>query len=433
MSIRASIRSRVRRLLEKNRAAQFVYLTVQGFVDNRCPARAAGLAYTTLLALVPLLAVVFAFSKSLLKESSVKVAPVVLDKLLEYIAPGQVEVAAAARQETIEKIQSFIGNIEAGALGTIGTLALLLVAIRLLMTIEQAFNDIWGIAQGRSVWRRVVYYWTALTLGPVLLIGAVAVTGTTEFAGLTGRLRALPGAEKFLLKLLPFVLLWGGFTFLYAAMPNTAVRFRAALMGGIVGGSLWQINNLLNAMYVSRVVTYSKIYGGLGIIPVFLVGLYCAWLIVLFGAQVSCAAQNARACFQQRAGNQLDQLARERLACQVVLAACQRFLNSQPAPTTEELAATLAAAPQLLNRLVHRLAEGGILVAAGGLVPARPPENITLADVLHVLRTGPVPGAAGADADRVGQLLAALQAAERAAPANLNFREILQSSRGSTD
>jgi membrane protein len=436
-------RDRLHRLLETNRAIQFVYLAIQGFVSNRCPVRAAALAYTTLLAMIPLLVVVFWVFQGPLKESSTHFAPVVLNKLVVSIAPeleylpatgesatltgGQVTISARGRQEAVEQIQSFLGNIETGKLGTVGTLLLIVIAIRLLMTIEASFNDIWGVTRGRSIWRKVVYYWAVITLAPLLLFGAIAVTGTVEFAQLSGKLLVAPWIERFLLKLLPFVLLWAGFTLLYALMPNTRVRWTAALAGGVIGGSLWQINNLLNTMYVSRVVTYSKIYGSLGIIPVLLAGLYVSWLIVLFGAQVSYAAQNVRAHFQQRAGERFDQLAHERFACRLVLTACRNFLNGQSPPTAETLAGELSAPPQLLNRLVTRLIQGDVLAATAdepsGLLPARPPEQITLADVLHVVRTraGNAPVASN---EPVANLLAELQGAERAAPANLSFRDL---------
>lgn len=428
------------------RAGQFVWLVGQGFVANRCPVRAAALAYTTLLALVPLLVVVFALSKSFLKDTTSDLVPRLLDQTVALIAPqleylptttaplpaeGQVVVSAKARQQAVEKIQTFIGNIEAGALGTIGTLALLFVAIRLLMTIEAAFNDIWGVEQGRTIWRKIVYYWTVLTLGPLLVIGAVAVTGRIEFASVTGKLLVAPWLERFFLKLLPFVLLWVGFTLLYALMPNTQVHFRAALVGGIVGGTLWQVNNLLNTMYVSRVVTYSKIYGSLGIIPVFLAGLYLSWLIILFGAQVTFAAQNVRNYFQQRAGARFDEFARERLASRIVLAACRHFLRGQPPPSAEVLATELGAPLQLLNRLIYRLTEGGVLaVTAGdppGVIPARSPDTITVADVLYVVRTrdgrcGEAPPTDGTEP--VDRLLGELFATERAAPANRRFSDL---------
>jgi len=431
-------------------AAHFVTLVVRGFVSNRCPLRAAALCYTTLLALVPLLAVVFSISKSFLQKTSADVTPRVIDAIVDKVAPqleyvpaegqaqpagsagkGHVVVSTQARQQVVQSIQSYIGNINAGRLGAVGTVLLALVAVRLLMTIEQTFNDIWGIQKGRSIWRKVVYYWTSITLGPLVLFTALAVTGTAEFAHMLGRLAFVPGIERGLLRLAPYVILWFGFALMYGLMPNTRVRFHAALIGGIVGGSLWQLNSQLNTMYVSRVVTYSKIYGGLGVVPVFLVGLYFSWLIVLLGAQVSFAAQNVHLYMQQRASERLDEARRELLACRVVLRACHSFLRGAPPPNTETLASQLHAPLQALNRIAHRLVEGGVLVEVadgeGGLQPAHPPESITIADVLHVVRTndgsrGDEPRRPGAEP--VEQMLYELAAVVRAAPANANFSEL---------
>jgi len=440
-----------RPILRKLRTTvHFIQLVVRGFVDNRCPLRAAALCYTTMLAFVPLLAVVFSISKGFLRESSATVVPKVLDAIVDRVAPqleylpaegrptsatarGRVVVSAQARQEVVESIQSFIGNINAGAVTTVGSLFLILVAVRLLMTIEQTFNDIWGVQKGRSLWRKVVYYWTSITLGSIVLLTALAVTGTAEFANVLGKLTFAPAFERILLQSTPYVILWVGFALMYALMPNTQVRFHAAAIGGIVGGTLWQLNSVLNTMYVSRVVTYSKIYGALGIIPVFLVGLYFSWLIVLFGAQVSFAAQNVRTYMQQRASEKIDQAGRESLACRVVLHASHCFLHGLKPPTAEELADRLRAPIQALNQSVHRLVEGGVLVeladGAGGLQPARPPESITLADVLYVVRTHD--GTYGAALKRpasepVDQLLFDLSGAVRASPANVRFSDLAE-------
>ena len=118
---------------------------------------------------------------------------------------------------------------------------------------------------------------------------------------------------------------------MYGLMPNTRVRFHAAVIGGLVGGTLWQLNSQLSTMYLSRVVTYSKIYGGMGIVPVFLLGLYFSWLIVLLGAQVSFAAQNVHLYMQQRVSERMDQAQRELLACRVVLQVCASFLARRAA------------------------------------------------------------------------------------------------------
>ncbi|MGD0017560.1 MAG: YhjD/YihY/BrkB family envelope integrity protein [Verrucomicrobiia bacterium] len=436
-------------LLKKLRTmVQFVYVLVCGFRDNRCPLRAAALCYTTLLALVPMLVVAFSISKSFLRESSATVVPRVIDALVLKVAPqleylpagdatkatattGHVVVTSAARQQAVEAIQSFIGRIDAGVLGLVGTLALVLVAIQLLMTIEKTFNDIWGVQQGRSIWRQVVYYWTWITLGPLVILGAVAFTGTAEFSHWSGKLAFLHGSTELLIKLAPFVILWVGFGLLYGLMPNTRVRFHAALIGGIVGGTLWQLNSLLNTMYLSRVVTYSKIYGALGILPVFLLGVYFSWLIVLFGAQVSFAVQNVHAFIQKRASERLDQAGRELLACRIVLLAVQRFLHGETPPGREELADKLGAPLQLLNRLAARLVAGEVLLEVANtesaLTPARPPESITVADVLHVIRTND--GQCGVplgppDGELMPTVLRDLYATARNSRANANFAEL---------
>lgn len=437
-----------RPVLHKLRTAiHFITLVVRGFVNNRCPLRAAALCYTTLLALVPLLAVVFSISKSFLQSTSADLAPKVIDAIVARVAPqleyvpaegetsstvpaakGHVVVSTQAQRQVVDNIQRFIGNIDAGKLGTAGTALLVLVAVRLLMTIEQTFNDIWGVAQGRSIWRKIVYYWTSITLGPIILFGALAVTGTAEFSNVLGRLATTPLFQIVLLRLAPYVILWTGFSLMYGLMPNTHVRFHAALIGGFVGGTLWQLNSQLSTMYFSRVVTYSKIYGGLGIVPVFLLGLYFSWLIVLLGAQVSFAAQNVHLYMQQRMSERMDQSQRELLACRVVLQVCAYFLRGEPPPNTETLGSRLHAPLQALNQLAHRLVEGRVLVKVadgeGGLQPAQPPESITIADVLHVVRTNEdtcMETPKRPTSEPVEQVLLELAAAVRSAPANANF------------
>ncbi|HVM62062.1 MAG TPA: YihY/virulence factor BrkB family protein [Verrucomicrobiae bacterium] len=431
-------------------AVNFIVLVVRGFIQNRCPLRAAALCYTTLLALVPLLAVVFSVSKGFLRNASVDLAPKVIDAIVAKVAPqleyvpadgqaagaalpaaGRVAVSPQARREVVDDVRAFIDNIDAGKLGTVGTVLLVLVAVQLLMTIEQTFNDIWGVAEGRSVWRKIVYYWTSITLGPLVVFGALAATGTAEYAGVLNRLAKTPGFQVALLQLTPYIVLWIGFSLMYGLMPNTRVRLHAALIGGFVAGTLWQLNSQLSAMYFSRVVAYSKIYGGLGILPVFLLGLYFSWLIVLLGAQVSFAAQNVRLYMQQRVTDRLDQAQRELLACRAVLQVCGHFLRGLPPPDTETIASRLRAPLQAVNQLAHRLIDGGVLVeiadGEGGLQPAHPPDRLTVADVLHVMRTNDgvwTEQPKRASTEPVEQILLELASVTRAAPANTNFAEL---------
>lgn len=419
----------------------FFTLIWRGFVGNRCPIRAAALSYTTLLALVPMLVVALSVSKNFLHDNSPEVISHFMDKVITSVAPqlevmpldtaqetnttaatGRVVVSPKARQEAVQRIQEYIDHINAGTLGTVGTLFLVFVGIRLLITIEQTFNDIWSIREGRSLWRKVVYYWSAVTLGPLFLILAMYWTGRTEFT-LTGH----SGLEKLCLQGISLMVLWVAFSLMYALLPNTTVKPRAAIIGGVFAGTLWQLNSVLSTLYVSRVISYSRIYGTLGIIPVLLVGLYFSWIIILLGAQVSYAAQNVRSYMQELLAARIDQRGRERFACRTVQMACERFLHSQAPPTVEEVAEHIGAPPQWLAQLVHRLKERAVLASVDGqtgIIPARPPETIFIADVLEAVRTSTDPDPQ-ANPSRVDQLLADLQAAERNSVANLRFSDMV--------
>ncbi len=381
------------------RFVHFWLLVGRSFVRNRCPVRASALAYTTLLALIPLLAVVVSVSSSLLKKEGEEPIKQLIEKLVANVAP-QLDLVSktdgmdetSGRKELAKKISDFIGNIRSGALGVSGMLALVFVAISLLSTIEVAFNDIWGVARGRSWFARVVNYWAAITLGPLILILAVGLTTGPHFETTQRLLGKLPFLGDLLFQLLPFVILSGAFTVFYQLMPNTRVHWRAALVGGVVGGCLWQFNNLFNVLYVSRVVTYSKIYGSLSIIPLFLIGLYFSWLIVLFGAQVAYAFQNRRAYVQEKLAESVSQRDREFVALRVMTTVARRFQLGAKPPTGSELADALGVPTRLVSQVVQALVPAGLLIevagAETGYAPARPLTEITAQDILHALRAG---------------------------------------------
>src|SRR6266487_4154039 len=183
---------------------------------------------------------------------------------------------------------------------------LIFVAISMLSRVEATFNDIWGVTRGRNWLVRVVQYWAAITLGPLLLLSPLGLAGGPHLQATGNLISKMPVIGSFIFDLLPLLLLWLTFALLYQLGPNTRVRFQAALVGGILAGSLWHLNNLIGFVYVSRVVTNSRIYGSLGLLPVFMAGLYLSWLILLFGAQVTYAFQNRESYLQQKAGRKRE-------------------------------------------------------------------------------------------------------------------------------
>ena len=296
------------------------------------------------------------------------------------------------RTEVVTKITDFIANIRSGTFGVTSTIALVFVAIGLLRTIEAAFNDIWGVTRGRGWFLSLVQYWTVITLGPVIMVCAVGLTSSQYIAKSAAILHELGWLGLLVLKILPFAIASLAFAGFYALMPNTRVHWESAVVGGAVGGCLWQFNNLFNVIYVSRVVSYSRIYGSLGIIPLFLVGLYFSWLIVLFGAQVAYAFQNRQAYLQERQAEGVNQRGREFIAVRIMAMVANCFSAGQKPPSLSLLAETLGVPTQLISQILQSLLRARLVVEVVdgdmGYAPARPLERITAHQVTQALRAG---------------------------------------------
>ena len=381
--------------------AHFAVRVYRSFVRNRCPIRAAALAYTTVLALVPLLAVILSIYTGLLKKESDTVYDWI-ERGIQTVAPQLglgVKAAEGGRKmpaEFREKIQAFIQNFQSGKLGVTAIVAFIFVAISLLSTIEETFNDIWGVSRGRAWFSRVVHYWAAITLGPLFLLAAFGITGASQLVKAQewiGQLRFAPRLFfDVLAPLAPFAILSVILAVLYLLMPNTKVQWRAALAGGCVGGCLLQLNNLVNVMYVSRVVTYKQVYGGLAAFPLFLLGLYLSWMIVLLGAQVSYAVQNRRAYFLEKQASNVSQRGREFIALRLMTCIGQRFQSASNAPTGQDLAEDIGVASRLASQVLEVLLQARLVVEVAGeetaYAPGRPLDQITAHEILQALRAG---------------------------------------------
>jgi len=373
----------------------FCVLLWRSFVRNRCPVRASALAYTTLLALVPLLAVGVSVSKLLLTpERAGSLVDNSIGYVVEQLSPrlGLIPSdgsGADAREQTSAAIRAFIENLNSGTLGITGTLALVFVAISLLATIEAAFNDIWGVERGRSWVTRVVHYWAAITFGPFLLLATVLMV-SAQFQSVQQSAETLGFVGRFALKTAPLVMLSLAFMLFYQTMPNTKVQWRASLIGGVVGGFLWHINSQFNIFFASSVVNTSKIYGTLSVLPVLLIGLYFSWLILLLGAQVAYAFQNLETYLQERASEGVNQRGREFIAFRVMTAMGLRFQNRQPPVPLNTLASELTIPTRLVHEVLQTLASAQLVVSVSGLeiayIPARPLDQVTCHDILEAMR-----------------------------------------------
>jgi membrane protein len=386
----------------RSRALQFAHfclLVARSFSRNRCPVRASALAYTTLLALVPLLAVGVSVTTSLLKKQGEEPVARLIDRMVNYVAPAldlQAKTgdaaAGASREHVVKQITGFIANINSGTLGVTSVLALLFVGVSLLRTIEATLNDIWGVTRARPWLNSVVYYCATIILGPFFLVAAILLTTGPHFTRTQAALNSVPGLGNAFFHALPFVILSLGFAAFYAFMPNTRVRWKAAFIGGTVGGCLWQLNNLCSVLYVSKVASYTSVYGGLGVLALFLVGLYFSWLIMLFGAQVAYAVQHRATYLQEKLADSVNQRGREFVALRIMTGIAVRFARGEPAWTVNELSAHLGVPPKLVRQILGALQQAGLVVEVNDTEPryspARPLENITVENLLSALRAG---------------------------------------------
>ncbi|MFN0066677.1 MAG: YhjD/YihY/BrkB family envelope integrity protein, partial [Limisphaerales bacterium] len=402
---------------------QFFLLAGQSFARNRCPVRASALAYSSLLAFIPLLAVVLGISTSVLKGDA--------DRLRGWIDDAIVQVAPQLKDSAefggtldtfMEKVDEMIARVHSGTLGTTGMLALLAIILFMLARIEETFNDIWGVARGRSWPARVLNYWGAITLGPILAVTALGLTTSLNLRATQDFVGQLPILGTTLLKLLPVPLLAITCGLFYFMMPNTKVKWQAALVGGLVAGLLWHLNNTLGVLFVSQATRNSAIYGSLGIIPIFMVGLYFFWMLLLFGAQVAYTYQHRHGYLLARRAGRVHQQGRELVALRLLATAGLAFAQGRPAPTLGRLAAGLGLPAPLLAPLLETLVKNRLLTEAAGpetgYLPARPLAAITVGDVLHALRVGlgeAVTGGDGPDREAVLAALEAVAAAESVA------------------
>jgi membrane protein len=372
-------------------AVALLVQVARGFQAHRGPVRAASLAYTSLLALVPLIALVLGISKALIRSQDDATLIEWIDRGLTTAVPQlrylSESSAEDARADVLARLQEATSRIDGGALGFFGGLVLVSVAVSLLSAIEHALNDIWGVERGRRLAQRVVYYWAGVTLGPVLLFVSIGLTGTTA---IDQALQWLPGATV-IWSLLPFLMLGTGFTLLYWTMPNTRVPISAAALGGFAAGILFQGNNLLSVLYFSKVMSYSAVYGSLGAIPVLMFGIYVSWIIVLLGAEISHVAASPR-----REAPAVPEAfdARAELALGVARAATAAYLEGRGGASRDEIAEELGVPVAWVNASLELLCRAGIL--AGGeapspeeparFLPVRPPSSISALEVLGAVR-----------------------------------------------
>ena len=419
------------------RFVHFWALVIRQFIRHRSLVRASALSYSTLLALIPLLAIALGVTSSLLKGTDQAKLDQFVEKMVSSVAPpanvtnsvpgisysnapaagypavgnhlaGETNAGAMmsvsnapeaepivtinTQKEVARWIHDLVQKTSSGALGLTGVIFLIVTAVSLLRGIEETFNDIWGVTRGRNWLLQIMLYWTIITLGPVLLATALGLTGSVHMQNSRAFVESSPFLAPVVKHLLPIMVLSLTLGLIYKLTPNTKVELGAAMIGGVSAGAAWHIYNQLGFLLASRAMSASKFYGGLFLIVLLMGGLYILWLIILFGAQIAYAFQNRTAYLQDRLAENVNQRGREFVALRIMICLSRRFQNGLRPATVPEISTELGVPSRLTQSVLRTLAATQLVSEVTGgeaaFVPARPLDAINAHDILLAMRTG---------------------------------------------
>jgi membrane protein len=344
--------------------------------------RAMSLVYTTILSLVPLLAVSF----SVLKGFGVheELETIMMRSLLPLGEQG-VEIGI--------RIVEFVENVKVGVLGSLGLALLLFTVISLMQKIERAFNRTWRVSQDRPFAQRFSGYLSVVIVGPVLVFSSMGITATLMSTDIVTSITAIEPFGTVMgwaSALLPFALVVGAFTFIYVFMPNTTIHPVSAFTGSLVASALWHLAGWVFASFVVSSAETAAIYSAFAGLIVFMLWLHVSWLVLLIGASVAYYHQNP---YQTTAGEgeaPLSPRMAERVSLALLSEVASAFQAGESSPTTDELVDRLHIPASIAQGLLQSLQESGFILSVGTppiqWMPARPLDRIALEDVIGAVR-----------------------------------------------
>ena len=356
----------------RREAAAFARYAVARYNGDSCLRIAASLSYTSLLALVPLIAIAVAVISAFPVFDSARSELGTL--LLSYVAPH-------AGAQVLGYIDRFVANT--GQLTTLGVVGLTIVAVMLLATVESALNGIWRVREPRPWVARLIAYWTLLTLGPLFLAAGLSLSSTAltgaRIVGLSGEFGT---ARELVSRLAPFAFAVVGFAALYVALPNRQVKIRHAAAGGLVAAVLFEALKRAFGVFVAGIGSVQAIYGALAALPLFLIWMYFTWSVVLFGAVVAAAWPEWLVARRDTAVPRQSPLSRLARALQV-LSALQPAARGGRRPLGDDLLAVAGGDREGLVQALVALEAGGYVARTedGRLLLARDLGTVTLYDL----------------------------------------------------
>lgn len=368
------------------RQIQIILITLKGLNEDNIQVRATALTYYSVFALVPLLAVFLGVAKMFEYDSYLK-------QQLTETFQGQEEILTWL----LGFADSFLSNTTTGVIAGFGIIALIWSVMNIFGSIERALNEIWEVNKSRHFARRLRDYVAILFLAPLLLItlGSSTVFITTKLSSLSDSIKLFDYISPFvlfLLKAIPYVLIWILFTAIYTVIPNTKVRFSSGVIAGVIAGTFFALLQWGYIEFQVGVSRYNAIYGSFAALPLFVIWLQTSWLIVLIGAELSFANQNVDLYEFESESLRMSSSARRAVALLLVKKICQRFFLGTAPASAAELASEIKMPVRLVRMIIVDLITAGVIIETdskehktGVFMPARDIRSLTVYAVYEAL------------------------------------------------
>ena len=374
------------------RLVDLARIVTRRFYEDRCMQIASSLTFTALLSIVPIVTIALTIVAAFPVFSNMTLA--LQTFVLDNMMPASADVIVTYTQQ-------FSQN--AAKLTAVGIGFLVVTSVMLLLTIDRAFNDIWRVKRPRSIVQRVFVYWTLITVGPVLMGASLSLTSWLV-GHAVGLARGLPGVAVVLLTLVPILLTSIALALLYVAMPNRRIRLRDAVLGGLLGGIVFEVTKRGFAFYVAQFPTYTLVYGAFATVPIFLLWIYVSWLVVIFGAVVVAALPEWR----EGAGQAQPVPGSDFFDALQILKILWRAHHSGAVVRLPELLAAATVKIEQVENILDTMVGAGWVsrTMPNGWVLHRDPETITVEEVyrLFVFRGEAHRPARGGDAELETQI-----------------------------
>lgn len=324
-------------------------LAINGFNEDKCLTKATALTFYTLFSIVPILALAFAISKGF-----------GLEKNLQEMISGNYPEYKEVLDQAFVSAGKLLSTAKGGVIAGFGIVLLLWSVLKLLVSIEDNFNEIWEIKKGRTWVRKLTDYLTVMLIGPVFLIVAGGLTVAIQTK--VGSIEILGYASTILIKLIAYSLIVAVFMFLYIILPNTKVNIRSAVVAAVISTILFELLQWAYVKFQIGANQLNAIYGGFAALPLFLIWLQYSWYIVLFGAEIAFANQNVD---HYELDNEIKKLSiryKKVIALMIANIVAKGFYQGDKAMTSIQIAEKLDLPVRLARTIINEFVECGIFI-----------------------------------------------------------------------